>query len=166
MTNRLITVDGTDFRIQEQSDVPRSWYCFKFRAPAVRYEVAIGIFTGKIVWTSGPWRAGAFPDISIFRNGGLGQHLANAGEKAVADKGYRGEPDVIDLPDEGSDMYQYYKGLARARHEQCNRRLKQFGCLAQRFRHSVDFHRYCFDAVVVLTQLSIESGESLWDCLE
>ena len=162
-SNRSVTVDGTDFRVSEQRDEPTSWFSFKFKAAAVRYEVAIGTYTGKIVWTSGPWRAGRYPDISIFREGGLCERLRNAGEKAIADKGYRGEPEVVDLPDQGSHDNKHYKRMARARHEQCNKRFKQYGCLAQRFRHSVDFHRHCFSAVVVLTELSIENGEPLWD---
>ena len=162
-TNRLISVDGTDFRIPEQSDCPKSWYSFKFRGPGLRYELGLGVFTGKIVWISGPWRAGRFPDITIFRSGGLRGRLITAGEKAVADKGYRGEPDTIDLPDEGSESHQAYKKEARSRHEHCNRRFKQFQCLGQRFRHKIDFHRECFKAVVVLTELSLENGEPLWD---
>ena len=165
-SNRLVTVDGTHFRVQEQKDNPRSWYSFKFRSAAVCYELAIGIFTGKIVWTSGPWRAGSYPDITIFRNGGLRDRLLEENEKAVADKGYRGEPDAVDLPHEGSKRHQFYKSHARARHEQCNKRLKQFGCLVQRFRHKVDFHCHCFNAVVILTELAIENGKELWDVLE
>ena len=40
-----------------------------------------------------------------------------------------------------------------------NGRLKEFGCLDQIFRHKRNRHKLCFDAVVVLTQIAIETGE-------
>ena len=66
--HQKITVDGTDFCIQPPNDgQPRSsWYSHKFKKPAVRYEVGISIQSGDIVWLSGPWRAGRYPDITIF----------------------------------------------------------------------------------------------------
>ena len=98
-----ITVDGTDFLCQppNDGDERRSWISFKLKKPAVRYEVAVSIQSGDIVWVSGPWRAGRHPDITIFREGGLKQKLLEAGERADANCGYCGEPLTIDLPDEG-----------------------------------------------------------------
>ena len=52
----------------------------------------------------------------------------------------------------------------RARHETCNRRLKVWGCLKQKFRHDiVHFHQDCFFAVAVIEQLRIEHGETLFE---
>ena len=159
-----ITVDGTDFLCNppNDGDTRRSWYSHKTKKPCVRYEIGVSIQSGDIVWVSGPWRAGRYPDISIFHLGGLKEKLLKAGERAEADLGYRGEPQTIDLPNEGpSDMY-LAKKRARMRHETCNRRFKNWACLKQTFRHGVAFHRDCMFAVVVLTQISIRNGEPLF----
>lgn len=155
-----ITVDGTDFRFEANG---RKWWSHKFKAPALRYEVAISIENGDIVWTSGPYPAGRYADLSIFRVGGLKDMLLEANERAEADKGYRGEPLTIELPDDGPVSMYVRKKLARTRHETCNNRFKTWGCLKQRFRHSMDFHGSCFRAVVVMTQLDINDGNSLFD---
>lgn len=164
-TKAKITVDGTDFRIfpPNDGDNRTSWYSHKFKGPAVRYEVAVSIHSGDIVWTSGPWRAGCYPDITIFRKGGLKQKLLAANEKAEADLGYRGEPVTISLPDDGQECLFGAKKKARMRHETVNKRFKNWACMAERFRHGVAYHHECFMAIVVLTQFAIENGEPLFD---
>ena len=50
-------------------------------------------------------------------------------------------------------------------HETVNKRMKQFGCLKQVFRHADDLaykHASAFRAVAVITQLSIDDGEPLF----
>jgi len=61
----LITNDGTDFRVAEHGKI---WYSFKYKKSGVRYEVGLCILTGDIVWISGPYEAGKWNDIAIFRN--------------------------------------------------------------------------------------------------
>lgn len=156
-----ITTDGTDFRVAQQPNA-KSWFSFKFKGPALRYEVAISITTGYIVWISPGFRAGRFPDISIFRLSGLKNRLIAEGEKTVADLGYRGEPLCVNLPTDGNNEYQYEMAQARARHETCNRRFKNWACMKNCFRHSITLHQACFEAVAVLTQMLIKSGESLY----
>ena len=160
-----ITVDGTDFLClpPNDGDERRSWYSHKFKKPAVRYEVGISIQSGDIVWVNGPWRAGRYPDISIFRLGGLRDRLLDTGERAEADLGYRGEPQVIDLPEEGRRDLILAKKRARMRHETCNKRFKNWACMTQNFRHGISFHNDCFKAIAVLTQLAIEISEPLFD---
>jgi hypothetical protein len=65
-----MTVDGTDFKIQEPSPFSRTWYSHKFKGPGFRYKVAVGIQTGDIVWTHGPFACGMFPDITMRRGNG------------------------------------------------------------------------------------------------
>lgn len=50
----LVSVDGTDFRIQQPSVFSKIWYSHKFKGPGLRYEVAVSILTGDIVWLHGP----------------------------------------------------------------------------------------------------------------
>ena len=47
-------------------------------------------------------------------------------------------------------------------HETVNHRLKEFGVLSKRFRHSIHLHPMCFMAVVNITQIMIELGERLY----
>lgn len=149
-----ISVDGTDFILQQQFQ-RRRFYSHKSKTSGYRYEVALCIQTGYIVWTNGPFPCGAYPDINIFRRG-LRRKLLQAKEKAQADKGYRGEPQTIILPNEyDSPAIKRLKADVRLRHETINKLLKQFGALKRVFRHDLSKHKAIFDAVATLTQLSI-----------
>ena len=52
---------------------------------------------------------------------------------------------------------------ARARHETFNGRIKNFGCLDDRFRHGMEKHKICFEAVCVIVQYQLENGSPLFD---
>lgn len=157
----LVTIDGTDFRIQNVKPFWRGWYSHKFHGPGIRYEVAICIQTGDIVWINGPFACGVFPDITIFRSGLI--HELRRGEKVEADDGYRGEGDFISTPDDYENEEQHHeKDLARARHETGNGRFAVWNCLKYVFRHDVRKHSEIFRAVATITQLSIENGEPLF----
>ena len=85
------------------------------------------------------------------------------GEKVEADKGYRGEADFVRC------NFHYVsredrraKSRARARHETVNKRIKNFNILTRVYRHRLSFHKHCFRACAVLTQLSFEAGERPW----
>ena len=139
------------------------WYSHKFNGPGLRYEVAISIQGGDIVWINGPFPCGSWPDIKIFRERLM--HALPQGEKAEADMGYRGEPTKIDLPEEnifGSNIQREAKALVRSRHETCNRRFKQWNSLSLVFRHNLKKHKTVFDSVAVLTQISIDYGNKLF----
>ena len=167
-----MTVDGTDFRVYEPSPFSSKWFSSKFNGSALRYEVAISIFSGDIVWTSGPHLPGEMNDLTIFREELMGK--LDDGERVEADKGYGGEPAYIDTPgdclgwDEGvsSEMAkgQYaLKALLRGRHETINRRFKTWNALGRMFRHDVALHLHVFEAVVVITQLQIQYGAFIWN---
>jgi hypothetical protein len=47
-------VDGTDFKAQEPYPFNRKWMSHKYKGAALKYEVAISIFSGDIVWIYGP----------------------------------------------------------------------------------------------------------------
>lgn len=137
------------------------WYSHKFKGPGLRYEVGVAIQSDNIVWINGPYPPGRYPDIKIFRDG-LKQLLMAEGERCEADDGYRGEPLTVELPGEGC----FYGGAAqnqlkkrvRSRHETVNGRFKCFQCLNQKFRHKLSHHRFCFNSIVVLTQLGFDHG--------
>ena len=84
----LVSVDGTDFKIQEPYPFFKGWYSHKFK-PAVYYEVAICIAKGNIVWINGPYPEGLFSDLCIFCF--LLKWLLFPWEMVKVDLGYRGE---------------------------------------------------------------------------
>ena len=91
----LITCDGTDFQMPQLGPTFSS-HKFKERS-GLRYEVALCILTGDIVWIHGPFPCGSYPDISIFHDSLL-SHLAPY-EQVEADDGYIGEsPQYIKCP--------------------------------------------------------------------
>jgi hypothetical protein len=67
----LMTIDGTDFRIQ-QKGVTKKGNAFgshKYAGKsALHYELGIDILKGNLVRVEGPYPAGAWPDIKIFLN--------------------------------------------------------------------------------------------------
>lgn len=157
----LVSVDGTDFQIEEHG---RIFYCHKTKKSGLRYEVALGILSGNIVWVNGPFPCGAWPDIKIFRHS-LASFLEQ-GERVEADNGYIGEaPQYVKCPKSftnGEEKSAMQKRV-RARQETVNRRFKTWGCLGKRFRHDIPKHGDVFRAVAVITELSIQSGEALFD---
>lgn len=167
----LVSVDCADFRCLGQTlpngRTNKAFYSFKFKAPGLRYEVAICILTGMIVWINGPFMPGDYNDISIFRS--ALKFMLEDGERVEADKGYLGEsPEFCKVP--GSltnppDRERLQKRV-RLRHESVNERMKNWGCLLNRFRHGIAKHSACFRAIAVLTELAIESGEELFDVRE
>ena len=157
--NCFVTVDGTDCQICEPKPFDTKWFSHKFKAAGLRWEVAVAIYSGDIVWINGPYPCGRWPDINIFR-AGLKQLLEVSNEKAEADAGYRGDNRIWTPADDNAPGHM--KADVRARHETCNKRLKQFSILRRTFRHDRDFHDNVFRAVVVVTQLSLENVEPLY----
>ena len=155
----FVSLDGTDFRINEPSQFDPAWYSHKFHGPGVRYEIGLCIQTGRIVWAHGGVPCGSWPDLSLARS---------AYTKAVA-------PNELTLADRGYSDTRYFYTPAHypktasqqkqimARHETVNARLKQFGVLKQVFRHSVDKHSECFFAVVNIVELVIENNSPLFE---
>lgn len=152
----FVSVDGTDFRIEEPRPFSPDWYSHKFHGAGLRYEVCVSISTGFISWANGPFPCGLFPDIKIF-NYSLSQKL-DFGEQVLADGGYSG-PKCIDHM---TGRKIGYSQKIRARHETVNRRFKQFSVLSSRFRHKPALHSFCFYAILNLTQISLETTNPLF----
>jgi hypothetical protein len=155
-----ITIDGTDFKIQEPQPFDRKWYSHKFKGPGLRYEVGLCIQTGWIVWLNGPYPCGSHPDLKIARLGVF--RLLAIGEMVLADGGYRDGGVFAETPTGHNNNDQKMKKLARARHETVNKRLKQFNILANVYRCSLDDHGYIFRAITIITQIAIQTEEPLF----
>jgi hypothetical protein len=154
-------VDGTDFVVP---NLGRKFFSHKFKGSGLRYEVALSILGGDIVWIHGPFAPGAWNDIMIFRDS-LMSHLEE-GERVEADDGYIGEaPKYIKCPkyfsskEENVEMQQ----RVRSRQETVNNRFKMWGALKEKFRHDLDRHGDVFRAIVVMTQIAIDNGHRLFD---
>ena len=150
-----VTVDGTDFMINQPTPFSKTWYSHKFNGPGVRYEIAVCIQTGDIVWYNGPKRCGSWPDLLIFTSrlaGKLGPH-----EFVEADATYR-HPKCR-MPHQYVSMSdKRAKDDARHRHEGINGFLKSFGVLRHKFRHDLSTHANCFACCAIITQLGIDDG--------
>ena len=159
----MVSCDGTDFKIAEHGPAFSS---HKFnKKSGLRYEVCLCILTGDIVWINGPYECGKWPDISIFRDS-LKSHL-EPNERVEADDGYVGEhPHCIKCP-KGFANYketEFMQQRVRNRQESVNKRFKLWGILKQSFRHDISLHGDVFRAVAIVTQLSINAGEKLFQC--
>jgi len=87
--NSLVTVDGTDCEITKQGECDEAFYSFKIRTSALRYEVCVCILTGDIVWINGPFPAGDWNDLTIFRQALI--NFLEEWEIVEADDGYMSE---------------------------------------------------------------------------
>ena len=155
-----VSVDGTDYQIQEPwpftKDFNRKFYSHKFKRAGLRYEIAVSISSGDIVWFHGPFPCGSFPDTKIFWL--KLEKMLESHERAVADKGYRGVVKCMTDFDAESKEHKAFMSNARARHETVNRRLKEYQSLKQLWRHDVNKHHLVFKCVVTIVQLEFNYG--------
>ena len=120
-TNCFISVDGTDCPVFEPYPFSKSMYSHKLNGPEVKYEVAVCLKTGKIVWINGPFE-GSKNDGTIFREG-LSTRLLPC-EAVEVDQGYKGDF-KMKTPSMGFDSKKRkMKSNACAQHETINCRLK------------------------------------------
>jgi hypothetical protein len=157
-------VDGVHCRTGECRKNPTSKrYSHKFGGPGLAYELGISIRENRLVWINGPFLPSTH-DITIFRKPhGLMSKIPD-GKRAIGDGGYKGEPSKVATKNHlDSEEVAKFKNRVRARHETFNGRIKFFKVLDERFRHGLDKHKVCFEAVCVLTQYELENGNPLMD---
>lgn len=142
-----MSIDGTDVPIQEPSPFSSRWFSYKLQGPGLRYEIGVGL-NGNIVWVNGPFRPGEFNDVQIFRQDLRHELIPN--EKVIADDGY---------PDRKcvrrailNDIFIPQIDRILSRHETVNAHFKRFTVLTTPFRHSLEKHRFCFEAVANICQ--------------
>lgn len=138
-----------------------AYYSHKFNQAGLGYELGVSVYENKLLWMKGPKEASRH-DLTTYR-----EELKNkipGGKRAIGDTGYRGEPTTISAPNRhDQEELRKFKSRARLRHETFNGRLKNFHCLAERFRHGIDKHHICFEAICVIVQYQLENGSSLFD---
>lgn len=164
----VMTVDGTHFRTEEPShpELPKdtSYFSFKHHCAGFNYELGVALRESKLVWMNGPYEAGKYNDIKIFREEGLKAKLQSTGKMAIGDHGYRGYPKLLSFANShDTEEVRKFKSRARLRQEKYNALLKCFECLNSRFRHSKEKLQACLEAVAVLVQYKMEFGEPLYD---
>ena len=153
-------MDGTDYCIQEQHPFNPKWYSHKFWGPAVRYEIAISIATGWIVWIHGPFPAGEWTNLRIARH--ALNHNLDEFEMYIADGGYYDGYQWATTPTGFHKHGDRIRALVQARHENINRRFKEWGALQQRWRHAPHKHRVMFRTIANIIQLRLETDEPAW----
>ena len=132
-THCFISVDGTDCPVNEPWPFLEDMYSKKFNGPGLKYEVAVCIKTGHIVWINGPFIAST-NDGSIFRFHGLGDAITQE-EGVEVDSGYLGDNRFMQPHVGLTSKDRKQKGVVRGRHEGVNGRLKVFSVLRTHFRH-------------------------------
>ena len=156
-----MSVDGVDFPIPYSG---RRFYTHKWKfLSALRYEVAVCILTGAIVWINGPYEPGIYNDIMIFRDALL--HELEAGERVEADDGYIGEaPQHVKCPKSigSKPISEAMSSMVRRRHETVNKQFKQWQILKAPFRGDIRDHGSIFRCVSIVTQLCIDNGYPLF----
>lgn len=148
-----VSLDGVDCRIEEPQPFNKKWFSHKFKAAGIRYEIGISIVEAEIVWASGGFPCGEWPDIKI----AMDLYVSFAqNETTLADKGYR-QKQYFKQPSNKAEK----KVLAR--HETLNGRLKEFAILSHRFRNALHKHPPVFHAIINVIQASIMNGEKLFE---
>ena len=156
------SLDGTHTSNNEPRDPamrkdPKN-YSHKFKMPGLNHEICLDLWANQCIHAKTADKASVH-DLTAFRME-LWQKIP-PGCRLICDRGYicykNGENDVLAFPNplDSADVYEF-KNRARARHENFNARLKDYGCLRTKFIHGVTKLQICFDAVLVMVQYAIE----------
>jgi len=149
-----LTVDSAVFRLEEQTQFDHTWHSHQSRTAAVKYEVALTM-DGMIAWVNGPFK-GSVHDVTIYRQDLMAR--IPKGKAVIADKAYRGQPNVRYAKDAKS-----LESRAMTHQETVFERFKDFKILAREFRDShgdpLVAHRPVFFAIAVIMQYKIKHGD-------
>ena len=155
-----MTVDASDFRINEPTPFDPVWYSHKFNGPALRYKMGISIQTGYICWINSPYPAGEFNDLEIFQL--YLKELLARHERVETDSIYQGDSCRIPNDFKGHRPWAVQKAQARARHETINGSFKNFNILSQPFRSTKHKHFLVYQAIAVIIQSEILEGRETY----
>ena len=88
--------------------------------------------------------------------------MLDHGERVEADNGYSAEcPATTKTPTgitSGHGEQDELNRLQQNCHKTVNERFKNFGCMSEKFRHSIEKHGWCFFCVAIIVQLSMTMG--------
>ncbi len=105
--NCLMTNDGTDFRIHQKGPAARgnAFASHKYKGKsALGYKLGVNILAGNLIWISGPYPAGKYIDIAIFKD--VLAHCLKPGDQVEVDNGYVGHTDKIKCPSNDCNLLQ------------------------------------------------------------
>ena len=120
------------------------------------------------MWVEGPYAAGKYTDVTIFHTSLI--HWLDPYERVEADNGYIGEaPQRVKCPSSVANPMEnlaMQNCVCSTRHETLSGKLKNWDILKQPFCHNILDHGDVFWSIVIITQLSIENEEPLFqvDC--
>ena len=171
----LVSVDCIDCQFQQvlinhpteqgKKIMNKSLYSYKFRGPALRYEIALSLLSNDIVWINGPFCPGDWNDLEIFRLNLKNQ--LEAGERVEADNGYVGEaPKYVVCPASLMTKEDSLATMRRVegRHEVMNKHVKNWSCLKGYFDvkgtgvEKMEKHRLLFFSCTIAKQVSMQMG--------
>ena len=158
----IASVDGTVTTNNEPRDpnVRKNTKNFAKKANMAgrNHEIAIDLWTSRCIHAKMSDR-GSVHDLTAMR-----QELIDkipVGKRVICDRGYtsfkNGEHLKMSFPNPlDAQAVKEFKKNARARHENFNKRLKDYKCLKETFIHGIEKEQACFNAVVVMVQHAIE----------
>lgn len=160
----IASVDGVHFRREEpghdEYKMDPSWYSHKFNKAGIDYEIALCIWTNRVLWINGPFKATA-NDLSVFKLGLLAKVPPD--KKVIADKIYKSQECVSVHNSLDTEEVKHFKARVKARQENFNALLKEWECLQSSFRGNGGMaqHKIMFEACVVLSIFQIENEKPL-----
>ena len=119
-----MTVDCSDFQIEEVDPFDPDLWSFKCNGMGLRYKIGICIANGLIVWLNGPYKPRRWVNISIFWH--RMRWPLREGEWIVGDLVYRDGFNCVIPKGVGPAWLQEIMGMATGRHETINSWLKTF----------------------------------------
>ena len=163
----IISVDGTDFKVWERKHpmMPyhKGHYSHKFNHGALKYEIAMDVYRSKVVWISGPHRAGLH-DKTIFVEKGLKDKIS-LGKKISSDRVYGSQNHIkLSLPNPSMDDLEVanFKARVRSHHESFNGHLKFYKSLSDTYHHTPDNHVHEFEAISVTVQYQMDNDAKIF----
>ena len=145
-------------------NLDKSYSSHKFKKAGLRYELAISLHSSDLIWINGPFKAGGDADIKIFRKALKAKVKELGDRKGLADGGYEGEGDYLDIPNSLDEDYEHaYKSRGRCRHETFNSRIKNYAAMSNKWKQGQKKHKLAFVAICVTLQFGMENGSPLYD---
>ena len=157
----IFSAHGIYFLIYEQV---KAIYTHKFNNSGLQYEVVIYITNGDIVWIKKTKHCSRWTGINIFKDS-LVSNLKTE-ERVESGDGYFGYyhrivkcTKIFCNPNETEVLNQQFRNSQ----ETANKQFKHWGVIYHIYHHDINKHWYIFLGIAVISQLSINSGEILFD---